>query len=77
MAVIAVVDDIPANRELLATILKSLGHRVIECGRRAAALEIVRSEAPDLVICDILMPTLDGYEFVRQLRAEPRSPTRG
>ncbi len=71
MAVIAVVDDIPANRELLATILNSLGHRVIEAADGAAALEIVRSEAPDLVICDILMPTLDGYEFVRQLRAEP------
>ncbi|WP_332673222.1 EAL domain-containing protein [Aromatoleum sp.] len=71
MAVIAVVDDIPANRELLATILKALGHRVIEAADGAAALEIVRSEAPDLVICDILMPTLDGYEFVRQLRAEP------
>ena len=71
MARIAVVDDVPANRELLATILKALGHQVVEAADGAAALELVRQEALDLVICDILMPTLDGYEFVRQLRAEP------
>ncbi|NMG76891.1 EAL domain-containing protein [Aromatoleum diolicum] len=71
MANIAVVDDVPTNRELLATVLKALGHRVIEAADGVAALALVRREAPDLVICDILMPEVDGYEFVRQLRADP------
>lgn len=71
MAKIAVIDDVPVNRELLATVLKAFGHQVVEAADGAEALALVRRESPDLVICDILMPEVDGYEFVRQLRADP------
>lgn len=70
MANIAVIDDVPANRELLTTVLKAFGHRVVEAADGVEALALVRREMPDLVICDILMPEVDGYEFVRQLRAD-------
>ena len=71
MARILVVDDHAANRELVVTLCKHLGHQHLEAADGAEALAVVRAERPQLVICDILMPTMDGYEFVRQLRAEP------
>ena len=71
MAKVLVVDDQATNRELIVTLLGYKGHRSVEAGDGAEALALVRSERPDLVICDIVMPTMDGYEFVRQLRADP------
>src|ERR1700688_2095653 len=72
MATVLVVDDNTANRELIVTLLTYKGHRSLEAADGAEALALVRKERPDLVICDILMPTMDGYEFVRQLRADPK-----
>jgi PAS domain S-box-containing protein len=71
MATILVVDDYPINRKVLVTLLGYSGHRLCEAADGAEALELVRSERPDLVIADILMPTMDGYEFVRQIRSDP------
>lgn len=71
MALILVVDDRPGNREYLVTLLRYRGHRLLEAGDGAEALALVRAERPDLVITDVLMPTMDGFEFVRRLRADP------
>lgn len=71
MPTILVVDDRHVNREFFTTLLGYKGHRVLEAGDGAEALELVRSDRPHLVISDILMPTMDGYEFVRRLRADP------
>lgn len=71
MAKVLVVDDHPSNRELVTTLLGYAGHAFFEASNGADALALVRSERPDLVICDILMPGMDGFEFVRQLRADP------
>jgi CheY-like chemotaxis protein len=71
MATILVVDDQPENRQLLTTLLGYRGHRLREATNGAEALETVRAERPDLIITDLLMPTMDGYEFVRQVRADP------
>jgi diguanylate cyclase (GGDEF)-like protein len=70
MAKVLVVDDHPANRALIVTLLKYQGHEALEAADGAEGLAIVRAERPDLVVCDVLMPTMDGYEFVRQLRAD-------
>lgn len=70
MAKVLVVDDRASNRELLVTLLKYAGHSSLEAADGHLALAQVRDMRPDLVICDILMPTMDGYEFVRQLRAD-------
>jgi signal transduction histidine kinase len=70
MATILVVDDRSANRELLVTVLGYQGHQVLEAEDGSEALTIVRAGRPDLVICDVLMPKMDGYEFVRQLRTD-------
>src|ERR1700746_814560 len=71
MARVLVVDDHAANRELLVTLLKHAGHEPLEAADGYLALAQVRAARPDLVICDILMPPMDGYEFVRQMRADP------
>jgi diguanylate cyclase (GGDEF)-like protein len=71
MATILIVDDRAANREFLVTLLGYHRHRLLEASDGERALAFVRAEHPDLVISDILMPTMDGYEFVRRLRADP------
>jgi CheY-like chemotaxis protein len=71
VATILVVDDYSANREFLVTLLGYAGHRLLEAGDGTEALEVVRAEHPDLVIADLVMPTMDDYEFVHQLRTDP------
>jgi len=75
MAKVLVVDDRPTNRELIATLLSHRGHTALEAADGAEALALVRAERPELIICDILMPTMDGFEFVRQLRASQHRQT--
>lgn len=71
VAKILIVDDRPINREFLVTLLGYEAHQLMEASDGAEALEIARAERPDLVITDILMPTMDGYEFVHRIRADP------
>ena len=76
MAKILVVDDHAENRELLVAVLGPKGHRLLQASDGAEALTLVRAERPELIITDILMPTMDGFEFVQQLRRDPTlSPT--
>lgn len=72
-ATILVVDDVETNRDLVVTLVRHLGHQAIEAADGAQALELVRERQPDLVISDILMPTMDGFEFVSRLRADPQT----
>jgi diguanylate cyclase (GGDEF)-like protein/PAS domain S-box-containing protein len=69
--VILVVDDDDANRQIVTTLLDHHGHRVYEASDGREGLEVALAVKPNLVISDILMPSMDGYEFVRQLRAHP------
>ncbi len=71
MPTILIVDDLAANRKLLVTLLGHQGHRLLEAADGSAALAVARAEQPDLVITDVLMPVMDGYELVRQLRLDP------
>jgi len=71
MATILVVDDTAGNRDVLTCLLKHRGHRMLEASDGVDALITARAERPDLVIADILMPTMDGFELVRRLRLEP------
>jgi diguanylate cyclase (GGDEF)-like protein len=71
VAKILVVDDRPTNLEYLTTLVGYAGHLAIEAADGAAALEIARHEHPDLIITDILMPTMNGYELVEHLRESP------
>src|ERR1700679_2885043 len=70
MAKILIVDDNALNRKLLASLLHHEGHETLEAVDGKDALEAMHNGKPQLVMSDILMPTMDGYEFVRQLRAD-------
>src|SRR5512145_1893472 len=71
MATILIVDTRSTDRQLYLTLLSSFGHRVLEAGDGVQALELARTELPDLVITDIVMPNMDGFTLARRLRAEP------
>jgi PAS domain S-box-containing protein len=71
IATILIVDDLPTNRDFLVTLLRYHGHRLLEAEDGREGLAAVHAEHPDLVITDVLMPVMDGYEFVRQLRLDP------
>jgi len=73
MAKILVVDDRPLNREFLVTLLGYKNHDLREAGDGAEGLQVARTFHPDLIVSDVLMPTMDGYGFVRQLRSDPET----
>jgi PAS domain S-box-containing protein len=75
MATVLVVDDHPVNRNLVVTLLGYRGHTVLEAGDGAEALKIARARLPALVITDLVMPVMDGYELVRELRKDPKLAT--
>jgi signal transduction histidine kinase/DNA-binding response OmpR family regulator len=68
MAKILIADDHAQNREYLVDLLRHCGHDLLEAGDGVEALERVLSDHPDLVIADLLMPAMDGYELVRRIR---------
>ncbi|MDQ1920999.1 EAL domain-containing protein [Massilia pseudoviolaceinigra] len=70
-ATILIVDDHVLNREFLMTLLGYGGYRLIEAADGVEGLKMVYAECPDLIISDILMPNMDGYEFVMHLRKDP------
>ncbi len=72
-ATILIVDDHVLNREFLMTLLGYGGHRLLEAADGVEGLKVVRAERPDLVISDILMPNMDGYEFVTRLHSDPQT----
>lgn len=69
MACILIVDDEPLNRELLKACFQGAGHELVEAGGGVEALELADTCAPDLVLLDVMMPDLDGFEVTRQLKA--------
>ncbi len=69
---ILVVDDVPANLTLLAGMLKEKGYRVRPVPSGKLALKVVEREPPDLILLDITMPEMDGFEVCRRLKEDVR-----
>jgi putative two-component system response regulator len=72
-ATVLVVDDIPANARLLQRLLTGDGYRVIFAQDGEEALERVRRDHPDLILMDVIMPMLDGFETCRRLKSDPKT----
>jgi CheY-like chemotaxis protein len=70
MPTILLVEDNEMNRNMLSRRLERRGYAVIIAVDGVQALEMVRSEAPDLVLMDMSLPEMDGWEVVRRLRAD-------
>jgi two-component system, OmpR family, alkaline phosphatase synthesis response regulator PhoP len=65
-----VVDDQPDIRLMCRVNLQLEGYTVVEAGDGDAGLEMVRSEKPDLILLDVMMPGLDGWQFMEALKAD-------
>ncbi len=68
---ILIVDDDYETLRLVGIMLQNQGYEIIAANNGAQALELAIKEQPDLIILDIMMPKMDGYEVARRLRAEP------
>lgn len=64
-----IIEDNPANMELAEYLLKSAGYDPAKAYDGAQGLQQIAQRRPDLVVCDLQMPVLDGFEVLRQLRA--------
>ena len=71
MSTILVVDDAQTDRELLSKVVSSAGHRVLTAADGKEALEVARSQRPDLIFLDVVMPNLDGFATCRNLKKDP------
>lgn len=69
------IEDNRTNLELMVYLLSTCGHEVLAAHEGAEGLEKAKAEKPDLILLDIHMPQMDGYEVARRLRADPRSST--
>lgn len=70
MPTILIADDHDANRKVLSKLFRHQGYTVIGACDGASALEMMRTDRPDVALVDLLMPVVDGFEFVHRLRLE-------
>jgi sigma-B regulation protein RsbU (phosphoserine phosphatase) len=70
---VLVVDDSPVNLQVLVRTLHGTGHRILAAKDGRSALDIVRRARPDLVLLDLMMPDLDGFEVCRAIKADPET----
>jgi len=70
MKTILIIEDEPEMRRNLATILRLEDFHAVTAENGRTGIEMARSKSPDLILCDVMMPELDGYGVLRELRAE-------
>lgn len=69
---VLVVDDIPVNVILLAERLKLASYQVVTATSGAEALKIIRQSPPDIVLLDVMMPGMSGYEVCQEIRRDEK-----
>jgi CheY-like chemotaxis protein len=70
---ILIVEDSELNRRLLEAVLEPRGYRLLVAEDGESSLLMAREEQPDLILMDVLLPGIDGYEATRTLRADPET----
>ncbi len=72
---ILVIEDQPQMRKNISTILEMEGFQVVSAENGRRGVELAKRELPDLILCDVMMPELDGFGVLRELRADPATAT--
>lgn len=72
---ILVVEDLPEHRDIYRSLLEHRGYRVAEAEDGEEAMRLVERERPDLILMDVRLPWMDGWEVTRRLKAVPRTAT--
>src|SRR6478672_574699 len=75
MADLLLIEDDEAQRFVARFALKKAGHEVREAADGVEGLRLAREEPPELIVCDVMMPGVTGYDVLAQLRADPRLAT--
>lgn len=75
MKTILVIEDEPTIREIITEFLEDVDFKVISAENGARGIELAVAHTPDLILCDIMMPELDGYGVLAQLRSQPQMTT--
>ncbi|MEZ4636426.1 MAG: response regulator [Caldilineaceae bacterium] len=70
---ILIIDDEATIRRLLSVLLKRNGHEVLEAADGETGVETANNHQPDIILLDIMMPRVDGFETLRRLRANPNT----
>ena len=70
MATILLVEDTPANRALATKLLRAAGHEVLSADTAADGIALARDRLPDLVLLDLGLPDMDGWQALSELRAD-------
>ncbi|MDL2264960.1 hybrid sensor histidine kinase/response regulator [Parabacteroides sp. OttesenSCG-928-G21] len=70
---VLIVDDVPTNVMLVQAILKKEGYTLITCDSGPKALKIAQEKHPNLILLDIMMPEMDGYEVLQHLKSNPET----
>jgi twitching motility two-component system response regulator PilH len=72
-AKVLVVEDSPPQREMITKILQENGMSVSSAGDGLEAMELIQQDCPDILVLDVVMPRMNGYELCRKLKADPKT----
>ena len=73
MSKVLVVEDSPPQREMISAFLTGIGLAVTSAGDGVEALEQIKRSRPDIVVLDIVMPRMNGYELCRRIKTDPKT----
>jgi twitching motility two-component system response regulator PilH len=75
MARILIIDDSPTDTRVFATVLEKNGHEVLSAGSAEDGIEVCKRELPDLVLMDVILPGMNGFQATRSLSKDPATST--
>ncbi len=73
MSKILIVDDLPTEVQLMRSAIANLGHSTIVATDGDQALEMAKRENPDLVLLDVVLPRMDGFQVCRKIKKDPQT----